>query len=92
MGAWDRTQDDLIQQNEVAPDPDVIPVPVDDEVAPDEDEDEFFDAALKFTQNMEATRPTQEGRREGGLTTLKIEIEKYLDLPRLTNPKVDVLG
>jgi len=61
-----------------------------DDVAPDEDE--FFDAALKFTQNMEATRPTQEGRREGGLTPLKIEIEKYLDLPRLTNPKVNVLG
>ncbi len=36
MGAWDRTQDDLIKQNEVAPDPDVIPVPVDDDVAPDE--------------------------------------------------------
>jgi len=68
----------------------VIPVPVDDDVAPDEG-DEFFDAALRFTQNMEV-RPTQEGRREGGLTPLKIEIEKYLDLPRLSNPKVDVLG
>jgi len=56
-------------------------------VAPDEDEDEFFDAAFKFTQNMDADRSTQEGRREGGLTPLKIEIEKYLDLP-----KVDVLG
>jgi len=67
-------------------------VPVDDDVAPaDEDEDDFFDAALRFTQNM-ATRPTQEGRREGGLTPLKIEMEKYLDLPRLANPKVDVLG
>jgi len=63
----------------------------DDDVAPDEDEDEFFDAALKFSQNMEA-RPTQERRREGGLTPLKIEIEKYLDLPRLNNPKVDILG
>jgi hypothetical protein len=41
---------------------------------------------------MEAARPTQEGRREGGLTPLKREIEKYLDLPRLTNPKVDVLS
>jgi len=67
-------------------------VPVDEDVAPAaDDEDDFFTASLRFTQNMEA-RPTQEGRREGGLTPLKIEIEKYLDLPRLANPKVDVLG
>ncbi len=26
------------------------------------------------------------------MTPQKIEIEKYLDLPRLSNPKVDVLG
>ncbi len=55
---------------------------MDEDVAPDDDEDDFFTASLRFTQNMEA-RPTQEGRREGGLTPLKIEIEKYLDLPRL---------
>jgi hypothetical protein len=35
---------------------------VDDDGAPDEDEDEFFDASLRFTQNMEV-RPT---KKEGG--------------------------
>jgi hypothetical protein len=49
----------------------VIPVD-DDAVVPDEDEDEFFDAALKFTQNMEA-RPTQEGRRLRSNRTSQVE-------------------
>jgi hypothetical protein len=43
-------------------------------------------------QSIEAARPTQQGRREGGLTPHTIEIEIYLDLPKLNNSKVDVLG
>jgi len=70
--AWTKTQEAFISQNEVTPDPDVIPVPVDDDVAPAEDDD-FFDAALRFTQNMDA-RPTQEGRREGGFHHVKLRL------------------
>jgi len=54
--AWSRTQKDFIQQNEVEADPEVIPVSVDEDVAAAED-DEFFDAAPKFSQNMETARP-----------------------------------
>jgi hypothetical protein len=73
----------------VEPEIEVVPVAVEEE---DEDEgDEFFDAALRFSQNLEA-RPSQQGRMEGSLTPLTIELEKYLDLPRLNTNKVDVLG
>ena len=71
------------------PEIEVVPVAVEEEE--EEEEDDFFDAAFRFSQNLEA-RPSQQGRREGSLTPLTIELEKYLDLPRLNTAKVDVLG
>ncbi len=88
-GAWQRVQKDFIQQNEVEPEPEVIPMPVDKDLEDDQDH-EFFDSALKFSQNLEAARPTQ-GRREGALTPLIIELETYLELPRLNISKVEFL-
>jgi hypothetical protein len=90
-GAWARTQKAFLQQNEVEPEhePEVIPVAGEEEE--EEEEDEFFDAAYRFSQNLEA-RPSQQGRTEGSLTRLTIELETYLDLPRLNTPKVDGLG
>ena len=52
-GAWTRTQKAFIQQNEVEPEPEVIPV------AGEEEEEEFFDAAYRFSQNLKA-RPSQQ--------------------------------
>ena len=72
------------------PEIEVVPVAVEEEEE-EEEEDDFFDAAFRFSQNLEA-RPSQQGRREGSLTPLTIELEKYLDLPRLNTAKVDVLG
>ena len=50
-GAWTRTQKAFIQQNEVEPELEVIPVAG--------EEEEFFDAAYRFSQNLEA-RPSQQ--------------------------------
>ena len=88
VGTWATTIKDFTQQNEV--EPEVLPVAVALNDAEEEEEDEFFDAALKYSQNLEA-RPSQ-GRREGSLTPLTIELEAYFDLPRLNTSKVDVLA
>jgi len=86
---WSNNIKEFIRQNEEAPEV-VADINVNVAVDSDENEDDFFDAALKFTQNME--EQSAEGLREGPLTPLTIELDSYLALPRLNTPKVDILA
>ena len=60
-------------------------------VASDE-EDDFFAAAEALSQQVEEVQPTHGLLGlEGPVTPLKIELENYLNLPRLPNSKVNIL-
>ncbi len=62
---WTNAQEAFISQNEVTPDPDVIHVPVDEDVAPDDDEDDFFTAIPQVHPEYggKANSRRKEGRR-----------------------------
>ena len=57
-----------------------------------DDEDDFFGAAELLSQQEEVSQPTQGLLGlDGPVTPLKIELENYLNLPKLPNSKVNVL-
>ena len=65
---------------------------LDDAVMVDEDEDDFFGAAELLSQQTEEAQPTRGLLGlEGPVTPLKIELENYLNLPKLPTSKVNVL-
>ena len=80
----------FIKQNEDAPvaGPSVN---LDDALVIDED-DNFFATAERLSQEEEEVQPTQGLLGlDGPVTPLKIELERYLTMPRLPQSKVDVL-
>ena len=68
------------------------PQNLDDAVMVDSDEDDFFGAAELLSQQAEEVQPTHGLLGlDGPVTPLKIELENYLNLPKLPNSKVDTL-
>ena len=66
-------------------------VNLDDALVIDED-DNFFATAERLSQEEEEVQPTQGLLGlDGPVTPLKIELERYLTMPRLPQSKVDVL-
>jgi hypothetical protein len=64
-----------------------------DEAMVIDDDDDFFATAERLSQEEEDEQPTQGLLGlDGPVTPLKIELDRYLHMPKLPNSKVDVLA